>query len=40
MHAVERNERRGVAALLPGDAAIDTVSADGMTALQLPRLAA
>ncbi|MEU4681344.1 ankyrin repeat domain-containing protein [Micromonospora sp. NPDC023737] len=37
MHAVDRNERRVIATLLLAGAAIDTVSADDMTALQLAR---
>ena len=35
MHAVERDERRVIAALLLAGAAIDTTSTDGMTALRL-----
>ncbi|MEV5768071.1 ankyrin repeat domain-containing protein [Micromonospora sp. NPDC052213] len=37
MHAVERNERQVIAALLLAGAATDTISTDGMTALQLAR---
>lgn len=36
-HAVERDEQRVIAALLMAGAANDTVSADGMTGLQLAR---